>query len=87
LKLFLDSEELGDYISKNIKINKHNTNKEILKIWQYHQDYNEMNDNNQNKINLEDNTDLIDEYNNENMLDNNSETEKINEDKIDEDKN
>jgi len=46
-----------------------------------------MNDNNQNKINLEDNTDLIDEYNNENMLDNNSETEKINEDKIDEDKN
>ncbi|KAG4105533.1 hypothetical protein H8356DRAFT_1418355 [Neocallimastix lanati (nom. inval.)] len=33
LKLFLDSEELGDYISKNIK--DINTNKKTFKIWQY----------------------------------------------------
>jgi len=31
-----------------------------------------MNENKQNKINLEDNIDLIYEYNNENTLDNNS---------------
>jgi len=31
-----------------------------------------MNENKQNKINLEDNIDLMDEYNNENTLDNNS---------------
>jgi len=34
------------------------------------------------KFNLEDNGDLMDEYNNETMQDNNSENEKINEDKI-----
>ncbi|KAG4087113.1 hypothetical protein H8356DRAFT_1352739 [Neocallimastix lanati (nom. inval.)] len=45
-----------------------------------------QNENKQNKVNLEDNIDLMDEYNNENMLDNNSENEKINEDKINEDK-
>jgi len=38
LKLFLDSEELGDYISKNIK--DINTNKKTFKIWQYSQNYN-----------------------------------------------
>jgi len=43
------------------------------------------NENKQNKINLEDNIDLTDEYNNENMLDSNSENEKkINEDYINE---
>jgi hypothetical protein len=41
-----------------------------------------MNENKQNKINLEDNIDLMDKYNNENMLDNNLEQEKINEDYI-----
>jgi len=45
-----------------------------------------MNENKQNKINLEDNIDLMDEYNNENMLNKNSENEKINKDKINEDK-
>jgi len=38
-----------------------------------------MNENQQNKINSEDNTNLIDEYNNENILVNNSENQKINE--------
>jgi len=33
--------------------------------------------NKQNKINLEDNIDLMDEYNNETMLDNNLENENI----------
>jgi len=37
-----------------------------------------MNENKQNKINLEDNIDLMDKFNNENMLDNNLEKEKIN---------
>jgi len=36
----------------------------------YHNEF-EMNKNKQNKINLEDNTFLMDEYSNENMLDNN----------------
>jgi len=44
-----------------------------------------MNENKPNKINIEDNIDLMDEYNNENMLDNNSENEIINENKINED--
>jgi hypothetical protein len=34
-----------------------------------------MNENKENKINLEDNIDLMDEYNNEYVLDNNSENE------------
>jgi len=35
-----------------------------------------MNENKQNKINLENNTDLMDKYYNENMLNNNPETQK-----------
>jgi len=50
----------------------------------YHNEF-EMNENKPNKINIEDNIDLMDEYNNENMLDNNSENEIINENKINED--
>jgi len=53
-----------------------------------------LNESKQNEINLEDNIELMDEYNNKNMLDNNSENkkeltkiklDKINEDKICED--
>jgi len=41
----------------------------------YHNEL-EMEESKQNKINLEDNIDLMDEYNNENILDNNSKKRK-----------
>jgi len=45
-----------------------------------------MNKNKQKKINLEDNIDLMDEYNYESMLDNNSVTKTINKNKINQNK-
>ena len=66
------------FIPQILQINKLKGNRDLQHHFSqsiYHNEL-EMEESKQNKINLEDNIDLMDEYNNENILDNNSKKRK-----------